>query len=157
MNIFIGPKIIFNRFNRILVLVILTSAIFAYSQTINKIENVTFPNRVYDIYGNIVNIKKLAKKKKVVVVTLKATWCLTCQQQLIRIKKQIDKVESCGLSFIVLSPGPKKALQAIQKKLDFPYPFIEDINLQIASSLSLKMSKNEIFPSIFIKIIFRNN
>ena len=49
-----------------------------------------FPAEVIAANGKKIDVAKLAKNQRVVVVTLKATWCQVCQQQLIRIKKQLE-------------------------------------------------------------------
>lgn len=109
-----------------------------------------FPSRVSGLDGKFIDVRKLAERWKVVVITLKATWCPVCQNQLLRIKKRLEDPASCGVTYLVLSPGPVSDLRAIQKRIGFPYPFIEDKNLSIAKSLGLQMSEAEIFPSIFI-------
>ena len=111
-----------------------------------------FPAEVIAANGKKINVAKLAKNQRVVVVTLKATWCQVCQQQLIRIKKQLDRIELCSVSFLVLSPGPADELRAIQKNTGFPYPFIPDNNLEIGTSMHLVLSekKQELMPAIFI-------
>ena len=109
-----------------------------------------FPSQVSSVDGKIVDVAQLAKKNKLVIVTLKATWCEVCQEQLYRIKKKLYESKACGLTYLVLAPGPKEELKTIQKATGFPFPFIEDKDLRIAESLGLRMSKEEIFPSIFV-------
>ena len=121
-----------------------------FSQGAADLPQVKFPELVKSIDGKAVDVAKLAKKNKLVVVTLKATWCEVCQHQLYRIKKKLKESEACGLSYLVLAPGPKKELQAIQKTVGFPFPFVEDEGLRIAESLGLRMSEAEIFPALFI-------
>lgn len=108
-----------------------------------------FPARVKSVEGKIIDVGKLAKEQRVVVITLKATWCPVCQEQLYRIKKRLP-LSYCGVTFLVLSPGPKEDLKIIQKRTGFPYPFIEDRDLAIARSLGLQMNKTEIRPAMII-------
>jgi peroxiredoxin len=123
---------------------------FAQGSESPNLPEVLFPEKVRDVDGQNVDVAKLAKKKKLVVITLKATWCEVCQHQLYRIKKKLAESRACGLTYLVLAPGPKKDLQAIQKAVGFPFPFVEDEGLRIAESLGLRMGEDEIFPSIFI-------
>ena len=109
-----------------------------------------FPEKVADIKGRVIDIGKLTGEKTVTVVTLKATWCPICQEQLIRLKNNLHLIDTNRVTFLVLSPGPKNDLLEIKKNTGFPYPFIEDKNLRIAKSLGLEMSEKEIIPSIFI-------
>ncbi len=116
----------------------------------SSLSTLRFPEKVTAIDGYDVDVKQLATAKTLVVVTLKATWCEVCQRQLMRIKKRLTESEACGVSYLVLAPGPRKQLLEIQKKIKFPFPFIEDTDLRIAKSLGLQMSEDEILPSIFI-------
>ena len=47
-----------------------------------------FPEILTDIDGSIINLKELASKKRVVVITIKTAECPVCQSQLIRIRKK---------------------------------------------------------------------
>ena len=109
-----------------------------------------FPTKVQTIDGRELDVAKLATEHTLVVVTLKATWCPVCQRQLARIKRKLSEIEPCGVTFLILSPGPRSELQAIQKRIGFPYPFVEDVDLAIADRLGLRMTEDQIFPSIFI-------
>ena len=109
-----------------------------------------FPATVSTIEGEQLDLKKIATKHTLVVVTLKATWCPVCQSQLARIKSKLSEIKPCGVSFLVLAPGPKSQLRSIKKKIGFPYPFVEDVDLTIAKKLGLQLSEREIVPSIFI-------
>ena len=109
-----------------------------------------FPAAVKDIDGNRIDVARLAREKLITVVTLKATWCPVCQEQLRRLKESMSRINTQRVTFLVLSPGPEKDLHAIKERIGFPYPFIEDRNLEIAKSLGLKMGEKEIVPAILI-------
>ena len=111
-----------------------------------------FPSSIVSVSGDTVDVAQLAKNKRVVVITLKATWCLVCQRQLARIEKQLDKIKFCPVTFLVLSPGPKRELEAVKRRINFPYPFIEDRKLTLAKKFDLVLSeeKEEMIPAIFI-------
>ena len=85
-----------------------------------------------------------------IVVTIKATWCSVCRQQLLRIKEQLGDFEKCNVSFLVLSPGSNEAVQEVKFNTDFPFPFIPDQNFSIAKKLDLILSPEEIMPAIII-------
>jgi peroxiredoxin len=112
-------------------------------------EKIVLPKQLIDIDGRKIDLEKLAGKKKLFFVTLKATWCPVCFNQLLRLKKLLPKLRVCDASFIVLSPGPLKELKSIQAKSKFPYPFIEDKNLKLARKLNLILAPNQIQPVIF--------
>jgi peroxiredoxin len=111
-----------------------------------------FPAEVTAADGQKIDVAKLAKAQRVVVVTLKATWCQVCQQQLVRIKKQLDQIEHCSVSFLVLSPGSAAELNAIQQRTDFPFPFVPDPGLKIGDEMGLILNPEaeELMPAIFI-------
>lgn len=113
------------------------------------LSEVKFPAQVHSIDGSTIDVARLVREKRVVVITLKATWCRVCQEQLYRLKGQ-SALKHCEVTFLVLSPGPREALKAIQKRTGFSYPFVEDRDLAIAGSLGLRSGEAEILPSIFI-------
>ena len=65
-----------------------------------------FPIRVTTIDGEVIDVAALARRTTLVIVTLKAPGCPVCQRQLERIKQQRDYLADCGVSFLVLAPGP---------------------------------------------------
>lgn len=64
---------------------------------------------------------------------------------------QEDPAELADLraTFIVLSPGPRKDLKSVQKKTEFPFPFVEDKDLNLAKQLKLVLAPGQIQPAIF--------
>lgn len=109
-----------------------------------------FPKTSTDIDGNPIDVAALAATGKLVVVTLKATWCPVCQEQLVRLRKLLPRFQSCGASFIVLAPGPTEELRQIAHDSRFPYPFIEDHDLAIARAADLVLAADQIAPAIFM-------
>lgn len=109
-----------------------------------------FPAFVTDIDGHRIDVAKLAADGKLVVVTLKATWCPVCQEQLARLRTHLPRLRSCGAHFIVLAPGPTEDLRQIARDSRFPYPFVEDRNLAIARAADLILAPDQIAPAIFV-------
>ncbi len=112
-------------------------------------EKPVFPKQLIDVEGKTVDIAKLAIEKKLFIVTLKATWCSVCFKQLLRLKTRLTELRICGATFIVLSPGPAAELKKIQKRSEFPYPFVEDKGLALAKKLKLQIAADQIQPAIF--------
>ncbi len=139
---------------RLLIFLLLAAPFFtaAYQSKQRELPRKQFPGRIVSVSGDTVDVGQLAKDKRVVVITLKAIWCPVCQRQLVRIRQQLEQIKNCPVAFLVLSPGPGKALRGIKKRIDFPYPFIEDKNLAIAKKfdLVLDQERGEITPAIFI-------
>jgi peroxiredoxin len=131
-------------------ILLLLFVVVASAEKIDSLPQAQFPEKIADINGRLIDVGKLAGEKTVTVVTLKATWCPVCQEQLIRLKDNLHLINTDRVTFLVLSPGPQNELLEIKKNTGFPYPFIEDKKLRITKSLGLDMSEKEITPSIFI-------
>ena len=113
-----------------------------------KIAN--FPDIVSDISGNNIDLKQLAAKKIVVVITLKTAECPVCQQQLIRINDNLHEFGASNVTFLVLSPGSIDKIKKAKSITKFPFPFIMDEDLEISKSLDLIIDEKRILPSILI-------
>ena len=113
-------------------------------------KEIYFPATVTSSKGIKVDVAALAKTHTMVVISIKATWCPVCRQQLQRIKEQLSDFEKCKASFLVLSPGSNEAVQEVKFNTDFPFPFIADQNFSIAKELDLILSPKEIMPAIVI-------
>ena len=113
-------------------------------------QEVYFPATVISSVGNEIDVAALANAHIMIVITIKATWCPVCRQQLLRIKEQLGDFEKCNVSFLVLSPGSNEAVQEVKFNTDFPFPFIPDQNFSIAKKLDLILSPEEIMPAIVI-------
>ena len=109
-----------------------------------------FPEKLIDTEGVIINLKELASKNRVVVITIKTPECSVCQQQLIRIKEKLHVLMSCNVTFLVLSPGSVDRINKAKSITQFPFPFIMDHNLEISKSLELAIDDSRIMPSILI-------
>jgi peroxiredoxin len=105
-----------------------------------------FPASLTDIDGNLLDMESLARDKNLVVVTLKATWCPVCQRQLVRLRERLPDLEACGVTFVILAPGPAAELAAIRERTGFDFPFVADEGLKIAGPLGLTLSAEEMLP-----------
>ena len=109
-----------------------------------------FPEIITDIDGNAINLKEFTTRKTVAIITMKAPDCPVCQNQLLRIMQNFDKLSACNVTFLVLAPGPVEKLQKAKELTKFPFPFIVDQDLKIARSLDLIINETQILPSILI-------
>jgi len=110
----------------------------------------TLPALLDDVYGKRIDVADLATKHRLVVVTLKATWCPVCRAQLERLRAALPRLRSCGATFIVLAPGPEDTLRAVADATGFPYPFVEDRDLAIARAADLVLAPDQIVPAILV-------
>lgn len=109
-----------------------------------------FPESIADTEGNIINLKELAAQKTLAVITMKSSDCAVCQNQILRIMENFNKLSSCNVTFLILAPGSVEKLQKVKKITKFPFPFILDQNLKITRSLDLLLNDSQILPSILI-------
>tara|TARA_B100000315_G_scaffold218435_1_gene219747 strand:- start:166 stop:657 length:492 start_codon:yes stop_codon:yes gene_type:complete len=109
-----------------------------------------FPEIITDIDGNAINLKEFTTRKTVAIITMKAPDCPVCQNQLLRIMQNFDKLSACNVTFLVFAPGPVEKLQKAKELTKFPFPFIVDQDLKIARSLDLIINETQILPSILI-------
>jgi len=58
-------------------------------------QEIYFPATVTSSTGKDIDVAALAKAHIMIVITIKATWCPVCRQQLLRIKEQLG-VRSAG-------------------------------------------------------------
>ena len=107
------------------------------------------PPSLVDVGGATVDLAGLARSRKLFLVTLKSTSCPVCRAQLARLIQQLPRLRSCDATFVVLSPGPASEIEAVRKESGFPFPFVEDQGLELASSLGLRLSPTEMTPAIF--------
>ena len=75
-----------------------------------------FPDLITDVEGSIIDLKELASKKRVVVITIKTASCQVCKNQLIRINGKLDELVACNVTFIVLSPGSVDNIKKVKFK-----------------------------------------
>jgi peroxiredoxin len=108
----------------------------------------SIPTTLRDVRGVRVDVAALASGRRLFVLTVKATSCPVCRAQLARLRDQLGRLESCGAGFLVLAPGPRSAVAALQQDTGFPYPFIADEDLRIAGAVGLALDEAEIVPAI---------
>lgn len=107
------------------------------------------PATLEDVRGETLDVADLATRHRLVFVTLKATWCGVCRQQLARLRAELPRLQGCGVSFVVLSPGPRDELRRVAESADFPFPFVEDRDLALARSADLVLAPGQIVPALF--------
>ena len=110
---------------------------------------VRFPAQLTDVDGAKVDVAALASDHRLIVVTLKATWCPVCARQLVRLERLRTGLENCGATFLVLSPGPELEIREVRSKTGFGARYVEDADLAIARSLGLQLGPDQMVPAIF--------
>lgn len=113
-------------------------------------EQLRFPAEVTTIDGASLDLSALALETTIVVVTVKEPSCPVCRQQLERIRRRRAELAECGVSFLVLGPGPAAELARLREATGFDHPFIADDELRIARELGLVLGPGELVPAILM-------
>lgn len=113
-------------------------------------EQLRFPAEVTTIDGASLDLSALALETTIVVVTVKEPSCPVCRQQLERIRRRRAELAECGVSFLVLGPGPAAELAGLREATGFDHPFIADDELRIARELGLVLGPGELVPAILM-------
>ena len=132
-----------------MVLVTLVVLIVGTARTPGAVKSVIVPAQLLDVRGERVDVGALAADQRLFFVTLKATWCPVCQEQLRRLRVLLPQLRSCGAAFVVIAPGPRAALRAVADESGFPFPFVEDVDLALARSAGLRLADDQIEPAVF--------
>jgi peroxiredoxin len=109
----------------------------------------TVPETLRDVHGETIDVAALAARRRLVVVTVKAPRCPVCRAQLERLRHALPRLQSCGATFIVLAPGPAKDLEELATATGFPFPFVEDRDLELGKSANLVLGPGQLVPGVF--------
>jgi len=104
------------------------------------------PEQLTDVDGHPVDISSLARERNLVLVTLKEPGCPVCREQLIRLRERLPGLQACGVTFVVLSPGPAEAVRDARAHTGFEFPFVVDRDLALSRSLGLARPGGRVFP-----------
>ncbi|MEE2658977.1 MAG: redoxin family protein [Candidatus Latescibacterota bacterium] len=107
------------------------------------------PASLIDVDGKKVDVAALARAHRLIFITLKASWCPACAEQLVRLGRKVSTLRTCGATFVVLSPGPTQDLARVRDHTGFPYPFVVDENLSLGRQLGLLLAEDQLIPAIF--------
>ena len=110
---------------------------------------VAIPETLRDVRGGTIDVGALAARGRLVVVTVKAPSCPVCRTQLERLRRALPRLQSCGATFIVLSPGPAKELEQLADASGFPFPFVEDRGLEVGRAVDLVLGPGQLVPGVF--------
>ena len=111
---------------------------------------VVVPSEMRDVTGATIDVAALARRQRLVFVTVKASWCPVCRAQLQRLGRLLPRLRACGATFIVLGPGFDEALAAVARDTSFPYPFVADGAVALAESAGLATTSDELVPAFFV-------
>lgn len=107
------------------------------------------PPTLVDVGGTRVDVAALAARSHLVFVTVKATWCPVCREQLRRLGRALPRLRACGATFVVLVPGTREAVATLAHDTSFPYPFVADEARAIAGAAGFAGDDAELVPGLF--------
>jgi peroxiredoxin len=110
---------------------------------------VAVPAVLRDVTSARVDVAALARGGHLVFVTVKATWCPICREQLQRLGRLLPRLRACGASFVVLVPGTDEAVAAVARDTSFPYPFVADGAVALAATVGFAADAEELMPGFF--------
>jgi peroxiredoxin len=110
---------------------------------------VAMPETLRDVRGETIDVGALAARRRLIVVTVKAPACPVCRAQLERLRRALPRLQSCGATFIVLAPGPAKDLEELANVTAFPFPFVEDRDLELGRAADLVLAPGQLVPGVF--------
>ena len=117
--------------------------------TIASAAPVVVPPTLRDVTGAPVDVAALAGRGHLVFVTVKAASCPVCRTQLQRLGRLLPHLRACGASFVVLAPGPDADVAEIARATAFPYPFVADGAVALASAAGFAAGDAELVPGFF--------
>ena len=130
---------------RVLLAIVLTLAGRSAASAVPAI----VPPTLHDVHGAAVDVAALAGRGHLVFVTVKATWCPVCRLQLQRLGRLLPHLRACGASFVVLVPGSDDAVAAVARETSFPYPFVAEGAVALASAAGFAAGDAELVPGFF--------
>ena len=108
------------------------------------------PPRLRDVHGGLVEVAALAAQHRLVFVTVKATWCPVCRQQLQRLARLLPELHACNVHFVVLVPGSNEAVATIARETSLPFPFVLDNRGGVAAAAGFAATPDELVPGFFV-------
>jgi peroxiredoxin len=110
---------------------------------------VVVPSELRDVTGAAIDVAALASERRLVFVTVKATWCPVCRVQLQRLSRLLPRLRACDASFVVLVPGETEAVAALARDTSFPYPFVAERAVALAAAAGFASTADELVPGFF--------
>ncbi len=107
------------------------------------------PSELRDVHGAVVDVAGLARRDRLVFVTVKATGCPVCRTQLQRLGRLLPHLRACGVTFVVLVPGANEAAAAVARDTSFPYPFVAEGAEALAAGAGFAGGPGELVPGFF--------
>jgi peroxiredoxin len=110
--------------------------------------SVVLPAQLTDVNGDLVDVAGLARGGRLFVVTVKATSCEVCREQLSRLRRLLPRLRACGAHFLIVAPGSPAAVAALAADSALPSPFVADTDLTLARAADLVLAVNQIVPAV---------
>jgi peroxiredoxin len=87
--------------------------------------------RATDQYGNTIQLKKLLKKGKVVLIFYRGQWCPYCNKHLAKINDSLSLVSAKGATVITVTPETAANIKKTIEKTKASFTILEDKDMSI--------------------------
>jgi len=97
-----------------------------------------------DQYGQVIRLKDVLKKGKVVLVFYRGQWCPYCNKELKRLEDSLQLIKDKGATLIAVSPEKPESVAKTVEKTSATYSILFDDGLKImkAYDVAFEISEN---------------
>jgi len=97
-----------------------------------------------DQYGQVIRLKDVLKKGKVVLVFYRGQWCPYCNKELKRLEDSLQLIKDKGATLIAVSPEKPESVTKTVEKTSATYSILFDDGLKImkAYDVAFELSEN---------------
>ena len=97
-----------------------------------------------DQYGQVIRLKDVLKKGKVVLVFYRGQWCPYCNKELKRLEDSLQLIKDKGATLIAVSPEkPESIAKTVEKtSATFSILFDDELKIMKAYDVAFELSEN---------------
>ncbi len=123
-------------------------------KTVNECNGLAIGDKVKDFStldqnGNSVQLFKLLKKGKVVIVFYRGQWCPICMPHLKKLQNSLKEIENKGASILIITPEKQENIKKTIVKTSVTIPLIYDKDYKIMENFDVAF-----VPSKWLRIVY---
>jgi len=108
------------------------------------------PNfKVDDVYGNSINLRKMAKQQeegKILLTFMRHAWCPICNARTHSIIENYESLAEKGYTIIVIYQSPNNRLRNYAKDYDLPFIVVADYEQKLYKQYALEFNESKFTP-----------
>lgn len=116
-------------------------------KTGDKIPKIELPSAT----NTIVDISKILKDNRVVLVFYRGGWCPYCNLQLKALEDVLPKIEAKGAKLVAISPETPDNSLTTKEKNTLSFEVLSDVNNEVSKSLNLTFTLTEALQTLYKK------